>query len=52
MAPIGWNWALFVWGYAPAWFLFNDRVKLAAYSVFESEGGILSRFWQTHTKAR
>ena len=21
MAPIGWSWALFVWGYALAWFL-------------------------------
>lgn len=35
MKPIGWQWALFVWGYAFAWFLFNDRVKLAAYRVFE-----------------
>jgi H+-transporting ATPase len=24
MAPIGWGWALFVWGYALAWFLVND----------------------------
>jgi H+-transporting ATPase len=29
-APIGWDWALFVWGYALAWFLANDRIKLAA----------------------
>ncbi len=36
MAPIGWEWALFVWGYALAWFLVNDRVKLAAYRIFES----------------
>lgn len=38
MAPIGWGWALFVWGYALAWFLVNDRVKLAAYKVFDHEG--------------
>jgi H+-transporting ATPase len=35
MAPIGWKWALFVWGYALAWFLVNDRVKLAAYRIFD-----------------
>jgi len=37
MAPIGWNWALFVWGYALAWFLVNDRVKLAAYRYFDPQ---------------
>jgi hypothetical protein len=31
----GWGWALAVWGYALAWFLVNDRVKLAAYRVFD-----------------
>jgi H+-transporting ATPase len=35
MTPLGWGWALFVWGYALAWFLVNDRVKLAAYRVFD-----------------
>ena len=35
MTPIGWNWALLVWGYALAWFLVNDVVKLAAYRVLE-----------------
>jgi H+-transporting ATPase len=33
MAPIGWDWALLVWGYALVWFFFNDRVKLATYRV-------------------
>jgi H+-transporting ATPase len=33
MTPLGWGWALFVWGYALAWFLLNDRVKLLAYRV-------------------
>ncbi len=37
MAPIGWNWALFVWGYALAWVLVNDQVKLAAYRVFDPQ---------------
>ena len=36
MAPIGWRWALVVWGYALAWFLVNDRIKLAAYRIFDS----------------
>ena len=31
MTPLGWGWALFVWGYALTWFLVNDRVKLLAY---------------------
>jgi H+-transporting ATPase len=35
MAPLGWGWALFVWGYALAWFLVNDRVKLIAYRIFD-----------------
>ena len=36
MTPLGWGWALFVWGYALVWFLVNDRVKLLAYRVFDS----------------
>jgi H+-transporting ATPase len=35
MAPLGWGWAAFVWGYALAWFLINDRVKLLAYRIFD-----------------
>jgi H+-transporting ATPase len=37
MAPIGWGWAVLVWGYAVAWFLFNDQVKLAAYRIFDPQ---------------
>ncbi len=37
MTPIGWGWAGVVWGYALAWFLINDRVKLAAYRIFHFE---------------
>lgn len=35
MSPIGWAWALIVWAYALIWFLINDRVKLAAYRIFD-----------------
>jgi H+-transporting ATPase len=46
MAPIGWHWAVFVWGYALAWFLVNDRVKLLAYRVFDVRGaGLIGPFW-------
>jgi len=35
MPPLGWSWALFVWGYALMWFLVNDRLKLLAYRIFD-----------------
>jgi H+-transporting ATPase len=35
MTPLGWKWAGFVWGYAIAWALFNDRIKLLAYRIFD-----------------
>jgi H+-transporting ATPase len=35
MTPLGWGWALFVWGYALLWFLFNDRLKLLAYRIID-----------------
>jgi H+-transporting ATPase len=35
MTPLGWGWALSVWGYALVWFLVNDRVKLLAYRIFD-----------------
>jgi len=35
MTPLGWRWAGFVWVYALAWFLLNDRVKLLAYKIFD-----------------
>lgn len=37
MTPLGWGWALFVWGYALAWFLVSDRIKLAAYRIIDPE---------------
>jgi len=39
MTPLGWGWALFVWGYALAWFLLNDRVKLLAYRILDRGKG-------------
>lgn len=35
MEPLPWKWALFVWGYALAWFVLNDRVKLLAYWLLD-----------------
>ena len=35
MTPLGWGWALFVWGYALVWFLVNDRMKLLAYRILD-----------------
>src|SRR5271169_2909424 len=42
MTPLGWGWALFVWGYALAWFLLNDCVKLLAYRIFDPAKAHLS----------
>jgi H+-transporting ATPase len=33
VTPLGWYWALLVWGYALAWALLNDRAKLVTYWV-------------------
>ena len=35
MTPLGWGWAAFVWGYALAWALVTDGVKLVAYRIFD-----------------
>jgi H+-transporting ATPase len=43
MTPIGWRWALFVWGYALGWFLISDRVKLLAYRIFDPVRPVLVR---------
>ena len=41
MTPLGWGWAIFVWAYALAWFLVNDRIKLLAYRIFDPPQGPL-----------
>ncbi|MEB0202161.1 plasma-membrane proton-efflux P-type ATPase [Cryobacterium sp. 10S3] len=38
MTPLGWGWAAFVWGYAIAWALVNDRIKLLAYRILDPAG--------------
>jgi len=44
MMPIGWKLAGLIWVYAFAWFLVNDRLKLAAYRVFDhSAKGMLEK---------
>ncbi|WP_264070880.1 plasma-membrane proton-efflux P-type ATPase [Mycolicibacterium komossense] len=35
MAPLGWKWAAFVWGYALVWALLSDRIKLLAYRILD-----------------
>ena len=35
VAPLGWYWALLVWGYAIAWALVNDRAKLLTYWILD-----------------
>jgi H+-transporting ATPase len=42
MPAIGWGWAAVVWGYALAWFVLNDRVKLVAYRVLDPQQTILA----------
>ncbi|HTV82164.1 MAG TPA: hypothetical protein VME18_05900 [Acidobacteriaceae bacterium] len=44
MTPIGWFWAAVVWGYAVVWFFIEDEVKLAAYRLFDGDGGLLAHF--------
>jgi H+-transporting ATPase len=44
MPRLGWDFALLVWGYALAWFIVNDAVKLLAVRLFSKEhSGLLSR---------
>ena len=35
MTPLNWRYAALVWGYALAWFLVTDRVKLLAYRILD-----------------
>jgi H+-transporting ATPase len=43
MTPLWWGWAAFVWGYALAWFLVTDPVKLLAYRVLDATKAAPSR---------
>jgi H+-transporting ATPase len=33
ITPVGWTYALWMWAYALAWFVFNDAVKMGAYRL-------------------
>jgi H+-transporting ATPase len=35
MAPLGWSWTALVWGYALAWFLVTDPLKVLAYRILD-----------------
>ncbi len=37
ITPIGWEYALWIWAYALAWFVVNDMVKLWAYRMLRAE---------------
>jgi H+-transporting ATPase len=50
MVPIGWKWSLVIWGYALAWFLVNDRIKLIAYRVLRGESPAI-HLTKTHRRA-
>jgi len=43
VAPIGWKLALLVWGYAFAWFLATDFLKVKFYDVLDHTGIIFHR---------
>jgi H+-transporting ATPase len=43
MEPIGWMWAAIIWGYALAWFLFNDFLKVAVYRMLHKTKWLLGR---------
>ncbi len=36
VTPLGWKYAAIVWGYAFAWFLLTDPVKLLAYKILDT----------------
>jgi H+-transporting ATPase len=38
MTPIGWPYALMIWGYALGWFLINDLVKVTASRLIHQNG--------------
>jgi H+-transporting ATPase len=52
MVAIGWKWAGFVWAYALAWFIVNDRVKLLTYRIIDREhSGFFGRHVRGESKS-
>ncbi len=39
ISPIGWKYALYLWLYAVAWFIFNDSVKMWTFHLLRKEKG-------------
>jgi len=39
MTRINWQWALFLWGYVTAWFIFNDFVKMGVIKYYKKRYG-------------
>jgi H+-transporting ATPase len=50
MMPIGWTWALVIWGYAIVWLIVNDRIKLAAYRILDPHQSLLGRSLRASTR--
>lgn len=40
VTPVGWKDALGIWGYALAWFLVNDVIKILAYRLLRARGEV------------
>jgi H+-transporting ATPase len=40
VTPIGWQYALWMWAYALAWFVFNDVVKWGTYRLLRQRGAL------------
>ena len=41
MAPVGWAWTAASWGYAFAWFLVFDAVKLLLYRLLDPQRTVI-----------
>jgi H+-transporting ATPase len=50
VTPLWWGWAAFVWGYAFAWFLVTDPVKLLAYRVLDATKAAPKQLAKAETK--
>ena len=37
LTPVGWGWALFIWGYALTWPLINDYIKLFVWKMYKEK---------------
>ena len=50
VTPLWWGWAAFVWGYALAWFLVTDPLKLLAYRVLDATKAASKQLAKAETK--